>query len=180
VRDPSEDQLDALMARLAVGERDAFDPLFRAVYPRALRLARVKLPEDQATDAAQSILMRVFARASDFEPGKPVLPWFYAIASNELRTLTRRNAALATRHAKGHDGDALVAPDDPERALLEGELRGCLDRAIASLDDASAEAIRCILDERHRPAVAAATFRKRVSRAYARLRILLLRGSDAE
>ena len=28
------------MSRLSSGERDAFDPLFRALYPRALRLAR--------------------------------------------------------------------------------------------------------------------------------------------
>jgi RNA polymerase sigma-70 factor (ECF subfamily) len=180
VRHSSEDHLDALMSRLAIGEREAFDPLFRAMYPRALRLARVKLPADQAADVAQSILMRVFARAPEFQPGKALLPWFYAIASNELRTLTRRNATLARRAADDPDDVTACTEDDPERALLERELRESLDRAIVSLDDTSAEAIRCLLDERHRPAVNDAAFRKRVSRAYAKLRILLLRGFDAD
>lgn len=142
------------MSRLSQGERAAFDPLFRVLYPRALRLARIKLAEDRAADVAQSVMMKVFASASEFEAGKPVLAWFYAIA-------------------------AVQGGDDPERLLLEQELRGCLDRAVASLDDTSAEAIACLLDDRPCPGIGASAFRKRVSRAYARLR-LLLGGLDAK
>jgi RNA polymerase sigma factor (sigma-70 family) len=178
VRDPTEDQLDGWMSRLSQGEREAFDPLFRALYPRALRLARVRLAEDTA-DAGQAIMMKVFASAGDFEVGRPVLPWFYAVAANEIQTL-RRRASLqtkrATSEARAHD---LPAADDPERALLERELRECLERAIASLDEASAAAIACLLDDRPFPGVSAAAFRKRVSRAYAKLR-LMMRGSHAK
>ena len=42
MRDPDEDELDRAMARLADGEREAFDPLFRALHPRALRFARAR------------------------------------------------------------------------------------------------------------------------------------------
>jgi RNA polymerase sigma factor (sigma-70 family) len=179
VRDPTEDQLDAWMSRLSQGEREAFDPLFRALHPRALRLARVRLADDPATDAAQAILMKVFARAAEFEVGKPVLPWFYAVAANEIQTLRRRAATHAKRATPETHAHALPGADDPERLLLDRELRASLERAIASLDEASAEAIACLLDDRPCPGVTAVAFRKRVSRAYAKLR-LMLRGSHAK
>lgn len=43
----SERELDDLMSRLAGGDRDAFDPLFRALWPRALAAAGRRL-ESQA------------------------------------------------------------------------------------------------------------------------------------
>lgn len=162
------------MSRLSQGEREAFDPLFRALYPRALRLARIKIDEDDAADVAQAVMTRVFARASEFEAGKPVLPWFYAIAANELRTVQRRTAAAGRRTVDEKRAHGLKAAGDPERLLLEQELRGSLDAAIAVLDDESAHAIACMLgDDRPDPGIRASAFRKRVSRAYARLRLLL-------
>jgi RNA polymerase sigma factor (sigma-70 family) len=179
VREPSEDQLNEWMSRLSQGEREAFDPLFRALYPRALRLARVRLPDEQASDVAQTVLMKIFARASEFEPGRPALPWFYAAAANEIHGQRRRAAMQAGRAVAEERAHTLAGTDDPERTLLERELRGALQRAIASLDEASAEAIACLLDDRPCPGLSAPAFRKRVSRAYARLR-LFLRGSHAE
>jgi RNA polymerase sigma factor (sigma-70 family) len=173
VRDPTEDELDGWMDRLAQGEREAFDPLFRALYPRSLRLARARLPGDQAADAAQAILMKIFAHASDFEPGKPMLPWFYAIAANELRATRRKNASQEARSAPEEDAARLRAADDPERLFLERELQRSIAGAIAELDDTSAKAIASLLDEQPCIDVGAAAFRKRVSRAYARLRLLL-------
>jgi RNA polymerase sigma factor (sigma-70 family) len=161
------------MSRLSQGEREAFDPLFRALYPRALRLAHVKCSEDQAPDAAQSILMKVFARASEFEAGKPVLPWFYAVAANELHTLLRRRAVQRRREVGETFAHCIPANDDPEGLLLERELRDALERAITSLDDDGAGAIATMLNEGERPTIGASAFRKRISRAYARLRLLL-------
>jgi RNA polymerase sigma-70 factor (ECF subfamily) len=169
VTEPSEDELDRWMARLAEGHRDAFDPLFRSLYQRALRLARARLPADAASDVAQSTMMKLFARAADFEAGRPVLPWFYAIAANEMRAAIRQ-------------GDRLVAvaempdppsEDNPERAIVERELARALEVAISSLDAPSAEAIHAVLGRGPAPVIEPATLRKRVSRAYARLRALL-------
>jgi RNA polymerase sigma factor (sigma-70 family) len=179
VRDPSEDELDDWMSRVSQGEREAFDPLFRALYPRTLRVARAKLAEDQATDAAQQILMKLFARAGDFEPGRPVLPWFYTFAANELRTLERQALASRQRTVSSGAAERVSDGENPERALLERELRLCLERARAELDEESAEAIRAMLGEAPRPRIPSPAFRKRVSRAYARLR-LLLGGADGE
>jgi RNA polymerase sigma factor (sigma-70 family) len=161
------------MSRLSQGEREAFDPLFRALYPRAVRLSRRKLAPDQAADVAQAIMMKVFARASEFEPGRPVLPWFYAVAANELHTATRRWAAEGRRSVEDDGTNELPDALDPEGLLAAEELREALTRAVASLDEESAEIIACVLEGRAPPKLAAPAFRKRVSRAYAKLRVLL-------
>jgi len=165
----TERELDDLMDRLADGDRGAFEPLFRALWPRALAAAGRRLDPAAAADAAQSTMVRVFARAAEFRRGAPVLPWFYAIAANEVRAALR-----ADRHHAALDAAERVADDaDPEGLALERELRAALGRAIEALDEASAEAIAALLGEAARPAVDDATFRKRVSRAYAKLRVLL-------
>src|SRR4051812_6169115 len=122
MRDPPEDELDRWMARLAQGDRTAFDPLFRALHPRALRFARVRLGPDRANDAAQSALMNVFARASEFSAGRPMLPGFYAIILNEVRALSRARAARQATASEDPSTLWSVPPDDPERLLVEREL----------------------------------------------------------
>lgn len=174
-----EGELDHLMARLAQGERDAFDPLFRALHPRALRFAGARVGPDRAADAAQAALVRVFSRAGEFTAGRPVLPWFYAIVANEVRAIARKGGA-GRKQAELSAAEAwAVTPDDPERLLVERELGRALERALASLDDGSAAAIAVVLGRSATPEVSSPAFRKRVSRAYARLR-LLLGGSDGD
>ena len=162
-----EADLDELMARLANGDRSAFDPLYGALRPRALRVA--------SPDVAQSALLKVFANASEFTPGRPCLPWFYAIVANEVRSARRRDARDVPMPIAD---DALVHDDDAEKALAARELERALELAIDALDPESANAIHSLLGRAPLPNVAPPTFRKRVSRAYAKLRILL-GGHDA-
>lgn len=121
--DDAEGALNALMGRLAAGDRTAFEPLFRALHPRARRFARTRLAPASAEDAAQSALMRVFAHASRFEPGRPLLPWFYAIVANEIRTARRQASA---RGELDSDQDPALEPSY-EDALLKRELLGALE-----------------------------------------------------
>jgi RNA polymerase sigma-70 factor (ECF subfamily) len=173
VRVPDEDELDRTMARLADGEREAFDPLFRALHPRALRFARARLGPDLAQDAAQAALVKVFSRASEFTPGAAVLPWFYAVVANEMRAVARTHVPREAGFEDGAESPWVASSEDPERLLLERELHEAMERAIADLDEPSAEAIGVLLGRAARPAVGEVAFRKRISRAYARLRVLL-------
>jgi RNA polymerase sigma-70 factor (ECF subfamily) len=163
-----ERDLDLLMNRLADGDRSAFEPLFRSLWPRALSAARRRLEAQAASDAAQSTMMKLFARAPEFERGAAVLPWFYAIAANEIRAIVRRSRAEIEL-----DDDAAGSGGDPERSAMDRELRAAVAQAIEQLDGPSAEAIAALLGERERPRIDDAAFRKRVSRAYAKLRMLL-------
>jgi RNA polymerase sigma factor (sigma-70 family) len=169
----SERELDVLMARLADGDRAAFEPLFAALHPRAVALARMRLDASDADDASQQTLLRVFARASEFTPGRAVLPWFYAIAANEIHAVARRRARARSREAHVEAAAQLATADDPEAEVLYGELRASVRAAVDSLDEDSARAIRSLLGEEPRSGAPSPALRKRVSRAYARLRVIL-------
>lgn len=157
------------MDRLVDGDRSAFEPLYRALWPRALRVARRRSRVEESEDVAQSAMLRVFARAPEFERGRAVLPWFYAIVANEVRAHRTKSAPPVI------DADTNV--EDPESVVCARELTDALEHAIASLDRDAAESIHALLERGPRPNVSPASFRKRVSRAYARLRNLL-RGSN--
>lgn len=171
----SEEELDALMAALSTGHREAFTPLFRELLPRAQRFARARLPVSAAEDAAQNALLKVFARASEFIPGKPVLPWFYAVLGNEIRAVVRKEGKAFVEVSE----DLRVDLPDAEAGLLRDELERALERAVADLDPVSAEAIAAALGRAERPQVPDSTFRKRLSRAYERLRATF-RGGELE
>jgi RNA polymerase sigma-70 factor (ECF subfamily) len=168
--DAREADLDAWMSRLAGGDRSAFEPLYVALRTRARRLASRRLGETVSDDVTQSALLRVFARASEFTPGKPCLPWFYAIVVNEIRAAQRKDARLV---ASEIGDDAIVAEEDAESQMIDRELGRALELAVASLDEQDARAIAAVLGRAPVPACAPARFRKRVSRAYAKLRLIL-------
>ncbi len=161
------------MARLSAGERAEFEPVYRELLPRARRVACRVVAPDSADDVAQQALVAVFERACEFTPGRPCLPWFYAIVANELRAVVRRDQRALRRGASVADASDLPSEDDPEALLVERELRRALDLARTELDDMSAEAIAVMLGEAESPDVPGATLRKRLSRAYARLRAIL-------
>lgn len=167
-----EADIDAWMARLSRGDRDAFGPLYAELAPRAIRFAMRRLERADAEDAAQSALMKVFSRASEFTPGRPVLPWFYAVVFNEVTAIARRKKPLAAAELL----ERLPSNDEDAAARLEeGDLLARLATAIDALDPASREAVLARLDGHDaRPSPA---LRKRISRAYGRLR-LLLGGAD--
>jgi len=171
---PSEAELNGLMDRLADGDRSAFTPLFQALYPRALTVARRRLDDEaHAEDAAQRTMTAVFARAVEFTPGRPVLPWFYAIAANETHAVARKVRLAAFREAPAAAAAVVPAEDDPEGALSLAEMRALLREAVAALDPLSAAAIEGQLAEDASDGPRSPAMRKRVSRAYARLRSLL-------
>lgn len=168
-RPPTEAELDVLMARVSDGEREAFTPLFQALHPRALGVASRRLERAHAAEVAQSSMVKLFASASAFTPGRPVLPWFYAVVANEVRAELRRH-----RRAGGELSDELAeSAPSADDALAERELRRALQHCVDALDPVSAEAIASLLGEAPPPAIAPAAYRKRLSRAYARLRFLL-------
>jgi RNA polymerase sigma factor (sigma-70 family) len=169
VADANEATLDQLMARLAQGERAAFDPLFQQLAPRARRVAEARLGKANAADVAQSALLKLFAHAHEFTPGRSLLAWFYAILANEVRSARRAGKA----HEAVQDHELMDERASAEQQLIERELLSALEAAVDELDADASEAIHALLGRGPKPQLESATLRKRVSRAYARLRIML-------
>ena len=73
--DAARAELQGDLSRLADGDRAAFDPVFARLWPVLRDLAQRHLPAADAEDAAQRALLRLFERASEFDPGRDALAW---------------------------------------------------------------------------------------------------------
>jgi len=156
------------LARLADGDREAFHPVFVCLWPLLRGFAGRCLPPPEAEDAAQEALVKVFAHAAVFDTRRDALRWTLGIAAYEIKTARRR------RQRRREDGEpGLDAPDvraSPEALAMAREREEAVESALALLAPADAATLRAYAAGGP-PPVGGATFRKRVQRALARLRL---------
>lgn len=159
--------LDALMARLADGDRSVFKAVFEALWGPIERLCRSWLGnEADAADAAQEAMHKILERASDYDRARPALPWALAIAGFECRTLARRRQRR--REGSADVRDDLAGPDT-ELELVQGDLLRAALTALGELSEMDRETlVATFWDEA--ASVGGATLRKRRERALERLR----------
>ncbi|HEX3151910.1 MAG TPA: RNA polymerase sigma factor [Gemmataceae bacterium] len=107
---------EEILARFRKGQREVFGTLVRR-YTRELYgyLRRYLGDPHLADDVFQTTFVQVFAKAGQYEPGRPVRPWLYAIATNQ--------AIDAMRRAGRHPAVSLEQLEGES----EGERRGLID-----------------------------------------------------
>src|SRR5260221_8860872 len=156
------EELDALMARLADGDRSAFTPVFRTLWTPMLRFCRTLARSDaDAADAAQAAMEKILERASDYDRARPAMPWALAIAGWECRTLLRRSSR---RREAPEDAAPEPAQEFPEEAMVHRDLaRAALD-ALGELSPEDRETLIATFTE-EAASVSGATLRKRRQRA---------------
>jgi len=170
-------ELQSLMQRLALGDRAAFHPVFETLWPILRRFAARHLPAQEAEDAAQEALLKIFHRAAAFDPERSALAWAFGIAAYEVRTVRKRRL----RRREAPEAAAAGHPDpgsDPEESAIVRDLETLLRETLGALRPEDAETLR-LYARGERAAIAAATFRKRVERALRRLRTALTERTDA-
>ncbi|MCB9670760.1 MAG: sigma-70 family RNA polymerase sigma factor [Alphaproteobacteria bacterium] len=157
------DPTSRALARLADGDRSAFDTVYREAWPRVRALtSRLLAGDPEAEDVAQQALLTAFARATDYDPSRPALPWILGIAAGSVRTHRRRQ----TRRREVALPTALVEPGTPEDAVVRADLERAITEVLGTLSPLDRETL--LLGVGDRPADA--TFRKRLQRALGRLR----------
>src|SRR5258708_5693190 len=85
------------MVRLADGDRSAFSPLYKLLWPVLRAFVHGQLPPSDAEDVAQDALLKVFASASRFDPARDALAW--ALESPPLRFALPENARRAEKRS---------------------------------------------------------------------------------
>jgi RNA polymerase sigma-70 factor (ECF subfamily) len=160
--DPRErKELSAMMARLAEGDRDAFTPVFAALWPELRRLAGALLRDGaDADDAAQRALVSVMSRAHEYDRSRDALPWAVGIALWECRTILRRRERSRTGPLVD---DAIASSESPEEIAIARDLeRACLevvgalsptDRAALGLGDGDGASPQTVRKRRQRALV---------------------------
>lgn len=139
VDQPRSDPDGDNVARAKAGDRDAFEALVRGHHRRVLRmLLCVTGKREDAEDAAQVTFLKAFQHLHGFEGHARFATWLTRIAINEGVECVRRRRPMdrltddeqgtefRPRHVKAW-------PDDPEQLYQREELRGVVERAVASL-----------------------------------------------
>jgi RNA polymerase sigma-70 factor (ECF subfamily) len=158
--------LDALMARLADGDRAVFARVFELLWGPIHRLCITLLKNDaDAADAAQEAMQKILERASDYDKSRPAMPWAMAIAGWECRTLARKHVRRREVDDTGHE----QSWEHPEDEFVQRNLTAAAIAALGELSEADRETlIATFWDEA--ASVSGATLRKRRERALDRLK----------
>jgi len=162
-----DDHLDALMARLAVGDRSVFVRVFELLWGPLHRLCTNLLQnEADAADAAQEAMHKILQRASDYDRTRPAMPWALAIAGWECKTVLRKRS-------RRRETSELSAPEpvseDAQEVFARSELTTAALSALGELSESDRETLIAMFwDEA--ASVSGATLRKRRERALTRLR----------
>jgi RNA polymerase sigma-70 factor (ECF subfamily) len=138
-------QIHDWMASFADGDRDAFQPLFSALWPILLAFATRGLGvQSDAEDAAQQTVMKVFSRIVDFDRSRDGLSWALGIAGFEV--LTVRKQRLRRREAGPTPLVSFTAEgaDLEERAIAE-ELRQAVRDVVGELSERDQQALAHVL-----------------------------------
>ncbi len=165
-----EEDLDAQLARLADGDRSAFTSVFKQLQQPIFRLCmRMLKNEADARDAAQQAMEKILERASDYDRQRSALPWAFAIAAWECRSIVRRRSR--SREVVS-DADADVAGEtgeSGEETALRRDLLDAAVHALGTLSELDRETLLATFKD-EAGEVTGATFRKRRERALERLR----------
>jgi RNA polymerase sigma factor (sigma-70 family) len=165
-------EIDRQMALLADGDRSAIEPLFRALWPIIRASCKRALGDDaDADDAAQQAMEKIFNEASRYDRSRRALPWAFAIASWECRTVRQRRRRARTVTLETAD-DVTSQGMTPEDAAIVTESVDAAEALLGTLSTVDRQVLRqTFADEvRERASTSGPTFRKRRERALHRLR----------
>lgn len=109
-----------------------FDQLVQAHREEILRFAlRMTRSEEDALDVFQDTFFRAYTGLQELAPDSNVRAWLYRIAANVCKD-RHRELARATRTYEKLQSQSLK-PKDPEKLLLDQELRGEIRRIVEAL-----------------------------------------------
>ena len=160
-------ELQGDLTRLADGDREAFDGVFARLWPVVRSLAARYLPPADVDDAAQVALLRLFERASEFDPARDAAAWAIGLAMWEIRTVRRRAWRRRDTLDLDEAADLPLSDASPEERAIAADLAAAIGRTLATLRAEDRDALlQFARDER----TIGAGFRKRLQRARERMR----------
>ena len=176
--DPTPGLHDELIARIAMGDREAFGELYRRCRPDVYRYAaHMSGSPALAEDVVQDVFIAVIRGAVRYRPGQSgVLPWLLGIAHNHVRRWRHSRTFMPLPPDESTGGRRIAVQTDPIDGLTRERHEAELTRALLTLPARYREVIvLCDLQELSYTAAAGAlgcavgTIRSRLHRGRARL-----------
>lgn len=124
---PNLDHDAALVQRMRERDDATFEYVFHLHLPAMLRVARTCVrTAEEAEEVVQETWMAVLSGIHRFQGRSSFKTWLFRILINRARSRGRREA-------RELPPDLYATPPTPEQHVLDGEMRGLLERAVASL-----------------------------------------------
>jgi RNA polymerase sigma-70 factor (ECF subfamily) len=120
----TQDQLEELVTRAGRADPDAWEALYRRVYPGLLAYASRRLDRERARDAVAETMARAIAKIDRFEwRGGGFDAWLYGILRHVVVDAHRARGREATRRERGeprHAGPLEHALDNEDAREVRG------------------------------------------------------------
>ncbi len=146
MQDAQRLKLEEMIARVALGDREAFDALYEATSAKlhAVCLSVLK-DRPEAEETLQEVYIRIWQNAARYAAnGLSPMTWLITIARNRsIDRLRARNARPAT----APEGAAVQVPSGepgPELAAIRAQERRMLDECLSKLQEPQANAVRAV------------------------------------
>lgn len=139
-------ELEKMIARVALGDRAAFEMLYEATSAKLHAVCLSVLKErPEAEETLQEVYIRVWQGASRYAVnGLSPMTWLITIARNRaIDRLRARGSRPATDPQELAEAIPSAEPD-PESAAIESQQRRMLDECLAALPDPQAGAVRAV------------------------------------
>jgi RNA polymerase sigma-70 factor (ECF subfamily) len=139
--------LGELVAAAQSGRGDALERLLAQARPKLHALAmRVLGDADEAEDAVQDAMIKVWRNLGRFEGRAAITTWLHRIAVNAALDRLRRRGpvplAVGEPDEHHHDTSEPALPETPERIYARAETAVVVRRAIGKLSETHGEALR--------------------------------------
>ena len=90
-------EIDKWLAKIRMGDKEAFRNFYEAYAESAIRTASaITKNHEMAKDAVQETFLRVYRQIDSYNPDLPFNPWFYRILTNECLRLLKKESPLST------------------------------------------------------------------------------------
>jgi RNA polymerase sigma-70 factor (ECF subfamily) len=137
----SETDYEAMITRIAMSDRKAFDSLYLAVSPKLYGVSmRILKDRALAEDALQEVFIKIWQKASSYRAGQQApMAWLVTIARNHAIDVIRANKRVHDDLEDHYD----IKSDDPtpEQASIAAGERAKIDNCLEELEPQKAEAV---------------------------------------
>ena len=136
-----EPDFEAMIAKIALSDRKAFDELYSTASPKLFAVSmRILRDRSIAEDALQEVFIKIWQKASSFRAGQQApMAWLVTIARNHAIDLIRANKRV---HDDLEDHyDIKSADPTPEQASIASSERERIDNCLEALEPKKAEAV---------------------------------------
>lgn len=138
----NQPSLNQFIERAAAGDTAAFEQIMIHSQQRVMAMTwRILGNEADARDASQEVFLRVYKYLGRFKRDQDFFAWLYRITVNVCHDLAKKRQQHSDRFislAEGADEGAFAVPaehEDAEEALMHGQQRDLIARALATLPE---------------------------------------------